>query len=29
MQETLSNKHPNDFDDEIDLREIFNVLLLK
>ena len=27
MQETHSNKHPNDFDDEIDLREIFYVLL--
>ena len=27
MQETLSNKYPNDFDDEIDLQEIFNVLL--
>ena len=26
MQETDSNKHPNDFDDEIDLRELFNVL---
>jgi uncharacterized protein involved in exopolysaccharide biosynthesis len=27
MQETHSNKHPNDFDDEINLREIFYVLL--
>ena len=27
MQEALSNKHPNDFDDEIDLRELFYVLL--
>ena len=27
MQESHSNKHPNDFDDEIDLREIFYVLL--
>ena len=27
MQEAHSNKHPNDFDDEIDLREIFYVLL--
>ena len=27
MQETHSNKHPNDFDDEIDLRELFYVLL--
>ena len=26
MQETYSNKHPNDFDDEIDLRELFYVL---
>ena len=26
MQETDSNKHPNDLDDEIDLRELFNVL---
>ena len=26
MQETDSNKHPSDFDDEIDLRELFNVL---
>ena len=23
MQEAHSNKHPNDFDDEIDLRELF------
>src|SRR6056300_1472443 len=27
MQEAHSNKHPNDFDDEIDLRELFHVLL--
>ena len=27
MQEVHSNKHPNDFDDEIDLRELFYVLL--
>ena len=27
MQEANSNKHPNDFDDEIDLRELFYVLL--
>jgi uncharacterized protein involved in exopolysaccharide biosynthesis len=27
MQEAHSNKHPNDFDDVIDLREIFYVLL--
>ena len=27
MQQTHSNKHPNDFDDEIDLRELFYVLL--
>ena len=27
MQEAHSNKHPNDFDDEIDLREFFYVLL--
>ena len=27
MQETLSNKYPNDFDEEIDLQEVFNVLL--
>ena len=27
MEETYSNKHPNDFDDEIDLRELFYVLL--
>ena len=27
MQEAHSNKHPNDYDDEIDLRELFNVLL--
>ena len=27
MQESYSNKHPNDFDDEIDLRELFYVLL--
>jgi len=27
MEETYSNKHPNDFDDEIDLREFFYVLL--
>ena len=27
MQEAHSSKHPNDFDDEIDLRELFNVLL--
>ena len=27
MQEIHSNKHPNDFDDEIDLRELFYVLL--
>jgi LPS O-antigen subunit length determinant protein (WzzB/FepE family) len=27
MQEVNSNKHPNDFDDEIDLRELFYVLL--
>ena len=26
MQEAHSNKHPNDFDDEIDLRELFHVL---
>ena len=26
MQETYSNKHPNNFDDEINLRELFNVL---
>ena len=26
MQETYTNKHPNDFDDEIDLRELFYVL---
>ncbi|MDA9195446.1 Wzz/FepE/Etk N-terminal domain-containing protein [Gammaproteobacteria bacterium] len=27
MQEAHSHKHPNDFDDEIDLRELFYVLL--
>jgi uncharacterized protein involved in exopolysaccharide biosynthesis len=27
MQEAHSNKHPNNFDDEIDLRELFYVLL--
>ena len=27
MQEAHSNKHPNDFDDEIDFRELFYVLL--
>jgi hypothetical protein len=27
MQELHNNKHPNDFDDEIDLRELFYVLL--
>ena len=27
MQEVHSNKHPNDFDNEIDLRELFYVLL--
>jgi LPS O-antigen subunit length determinant protein (WzzB/FepE family) len=27
MQEAHSNKHPNNFDDEIDLRELFHVLL--
>ena len=27
MQESHSNKHSNDFDDEIDLRELFYVLL--
>jgi len=27
MQETYTNKRPNDFDDEIDLQELFNVLL--
>ena len=27
MQEAHSNKHPNDFDDEIDLRELFYILL--
>ena len=27
MQDAHSNKHPNDFDDEIDLRELFYVLL--
>ena len=27
MQEANSNKHPNDFDDEIDLQELFSVLL--
>ena len=27
MQEAHTNKHPNDFDDEIDLRELFHVLL--
>ena len=27
MQEPHSNKHPNDFDDEIDLRDLFYVLL--
>ena len=27
MQEAHSNNHPNDFDDEIDLRELFYVLL--
>jgi LPS O-antigen subunit length determinant protein (WzzB/FepE family) len=27
MQEAHSNKHSNDFDDEIDLRELFHVLL--
>jgi uncharacterized protein involved in exopolysaccharide biosynthesis len=27
MQEVHSNNHPNDFDDEIDLRELFHVLL--
>jgi hypothetical protein len=27
MQEAHSNKHPNDFDDEIDLRELFYALL--
>ena len=26
MQETYSNKHPNDFGNEIDLRELFQVL---
>ena len=26
MQEAHTNKHPNDFDDEIDLRELFHVL---
>ena len=26
MQEVYTNKHSNDFDDEIDLRELFNVL---
>ena len=26
MQETYSNKHPNNFDDEIDIREIFHIL---
>ena len=27
MHETYTNEHPNDFDDEIDLRELFYVLL--
>ena len=27
MQEEHSNKHPNDFDDEIDLIKLFHVLL--
>ena len=27
MQETYTDKHPNDFDDEIDLKELFYVLL--
>ena len=27
MQETFTNKRPNDFDDEIDLRELFYILL--
>jgi len=27
MQEVHSNRHPNDFADEIDLRELFNILL--
>ena len=27
MQETYTNKRPNDFDDEIDLRELFYILL--
>ena len=27
MQDTYSDKHPIDFDDEIDLRELFYVLL--
>ena len=27
MQETYTNKHPNDFDEKIDLRELFYVLL--
>jgi uncharacterized protein involved in exopolysaccharide biosynthesis len=27
MQETYTNKHPNDFDNEIDLRELFRILL--
>jgi capsular polysaccharide biosynthesis protein len=27
MQEAHSNQHPNDFDDEVDLRELFHVLL--
>ena len=26
MQETYSNRHPSDFDDEIDLRELFDAL---
>jgi len=27
MQEVYNTKHPNDFEDEIDLRELFNVIL--
>ena len=27
MQETYNSKHPNDFDDEVDLRELFYILL--
>ncbi len=27
MQDTYTNKHPNDFDNEIDLRELLNVVL--